>query len=101
MYGATTLSQQPAEEHRIDRLTLLAAVALAAANDKVTRTVATHPSMHEETLDHILIMELTAAPPAFFAAERMGVAIESHWLGSRWMFGRREIADVAFFVSLR
>lgn len=71
------------------------------ANNKVTRAVSAHPSMHEETLDHILIMELTAAPPAFFADERMAVSIESHWLGSRWMHGRWEIADIAFFVLLR
>ncbi|KGW92101.1 hypothetical protein [Burkholderia pseudomallei] len=73
----------------------------SVANDKVTRAVSTHPSMHEETLDHILIMELTAAPPAFFANERMAVSIESHWLGGRWMYGRWEIADIAFFVLLR
>lgn len=73
----------------------------ALANDKVTRAVSTHPSMHEETLDHILIMELTAAPPAFFSDEQMAVAIESHWLGGRWMYGRWEIADIAFFVLLR
>jgi hypothetical protein len=71
------------------------------ANEKVSRAVATHPSMHEETLDHLMVMELTAAPPAFFAAERMGVSIESHWLGSRWMLGRWEIADIAFFILLR
>ncbi len=73
----------------------------SSANDEVSRTVNLHPSMHEETLDHVLIMKLTAVPSAFFAAERMGVAIESHWLGSRWMFGRWEIADIAFFILLR
>ena len=51
----------------------------AAANNKVTRTMTIHPSMHEPTLDHILIMELTASPPAFFAKEQIGVLIESHW----------------------
>lgn len=71
------------------------------ANDKVSQTVVAHPSMHEETLDHLMVMELTAAPPAFFDAERMGVSIESHWLGGRWMFARWEIADIAFFVILR
>jgi hypothetical protein len=73
----------------------------AGANDKVSRTVAMHPSMHEETLDHILVMELSASPPAFFATEQIGLTIESHWLGSRWMWGRWEIADIAFFVILR
>ena len=57
--------------------------------------------MHDETLDHLLIIELTATPPASFAAEQMGVALESHWLGGRWMFGRWEIADIAFFIILR
>jgi hypothetical protein len=71
------------------------------ANDKVSQAVGTHPSMHEETLDHLMVMELTAAPPAFFAAEQMGVSIESHWLGGRRMYGRWEIADIAFFVLLR
>lgn len=73
----------------------------AAANDKVSQTVGIHPSMHEETLDHMLVMELIAAPPAFFATERAAVSIESHWLGGRAMFYRWEIADIAFFVLLR
>lgn len=73
----------------------------AAANDKVSRAMDVHPSMHEESLDHMLIMELTAAPPAFFANERIGVVIESHWLGGRWMWHRWEIADIAFFIILR
>lgn len=71
------------------------------ANHKASVAVSMHPSMHEETLDHILIMELSAAPSAFFAQEKMGVAIESHWLGGRWMYGRWEIADIAFFVLVR
>jgi hypothetical protein len=73
----------------------------AVANTKVTRTLETQPSMYEETLDHMLVMELTASPPVFFAAERIGLSIESHWLGSRWMYGRWEIADIAFFITLR
>ncbi|WP_143149273.1 hypothetical protein [Hyphomicrobium sp. CS1BSMeth3] len=72
-----------------------------AANEKVSGAVSLHPSMHEETLDHILIMDLTASPPAFFATERVGICLESHWLGSRWMLGRWEIADIAFFILLR
>jgi hypothetical protein len=72
-----------------------------AANEKVSSTMSLHPSMHEESLDHILVMELTASPPAFFAAERVGVTLESHWLGGRGMFERWEIADIAFFVLLR
>lgn len=73
----------------------------AMANDKVTKAMSLHPSMHEESLDHILIMELTASPPAFFAADRVGVSLESHWLGGRRMFHRWEIADIALFVLLR
>lgn len=73
----------------------------AAANDKVSRTLDVHPSMHEESLDHILIQELSAAPPVFFANEQVGVAIESHWLGGRWMWHRWEIADIALFIILR
>jgi hypothetical protein len=71
------------------------------ANDKVTRTMSVHPSMHEESLDHILVMELSSTPPAFFAREQVGVSLESHWLGGRHMFDRWEIADIAFFVILR
>jgi hypothetical protein len=73
----------------------------AAANDKVTRTMSAHPSMHEETLDHILVMELSSVPPAFFAREQAALSLESHWLGGRHLFGRWEIADIAFFVILR
>lgn len=72
-----------------------------AANDKVSRVMDVHPSMHEEFLDQTLITELSAAPPAFFAAERIGVSIESHWLGGRWMWHRWEIADIAFFIVIR
>lgn len=72
-----------------------------AANEKVSRAMSAHPSMHEESLDHILVMELTASPPAFFAAEQVGVSLESHWLGGRWMHHRWEIADIAIFVLLR
>ncbi len=73
----------------------------ADANDKVTRTMSVHPSMHEESLDHVLIMELSATPPAFFAAERAAVSLESHWLGGRHMYHRWEIADIAFVVIMR
>jgi hypothetical protein len=72
-----------------------------AANDKVSRTMCAHPSMHEETLDHTLVMELSASPSAYFAQERMAVSIQSHWLGSRAMFNRWEIADIAFFIMFR
>jgi len=71
------------------------------ANDKVSHTLSLHPAIHEESLDHILVAELTASPPAFFAAERIGIAIETHWLGGRRMYGRWEIADIALFITLR
>lgn len=73
----------------------------ARANDRVSRKMGNHPSMHEETLDHALIEELTDAPPAFFAQERAAVVIESHWLGGRRMYGRWEIADIAVIILLR
>lgn len=73
----------------------------SSANDKVTRTMCVQPSMHEETLDHTLIMELAASPPAYFSREEMAVTLQSHWLGGRWMYERWEIADIAFFVLLR
>jgi hypothetical protein len=73
----------------------------AEANSKVTRTMCVHPSMHEESLDHILVMELSSTPPAFFAHEQAAVSLESHWLGGRHLFDRWEIADIAFFVIIR
>jgi hypothetical protein len=73
----------------------------AAANDRVSRKMSDHPSMHEESLDHTLIDELTDAPAAFFATEGAAVRIESHWLGGRWMYGRWEIADIALMILLR
>ena len=72
----------------------------AQANDKASRTLTLHPSMHEEGLDQILIAELNASPPTFFAASRAAIGIETHWLGGRWMYERWEIADIAFFVML-
>jgi len=73
----------------------------ADANDKVSRTLTNQPSFHEPFLDSLLITELTAAPPAFFAAEQIGLEIETHWLGGRWMYERFEIADIALFITLR
>jgi hypothetical protein len=52
-------------------------------------------------LDHILVCELAATPPTFFAQDRVSVLLETHWLGSRWMYDRWEIADIALFVILR
>jgi hypothetical protein len=71
------------------------------ANDKVSQALARQPSLHEEMLDHILVTELAASPPTFFANSRTAIAIETHWLGGRWMHRRWEIADIAIFVSLR
>lgn len=73
----------------------------SAANDKVTKTLAHQPSMYEETLDHILVCELAATPPRFFAKDRVSILLETHWLGARWMYERWEIADIAFFVIVR
>jgi len=73
----------------------------AAANDRSSRALSDHPNMYEETLDHVLVMELSAQPSAYFAEEQISVVVESHWLGSRRMFGRWEIADIAIFVVLR
>ena len=73
----------------------------AAANDKVSLTLTNQPSFHEPFLDSVLVGELSAAPPAFFAAEQIGLEIETHFLGSRWMDGRFEIADIAFSITLR
>lgn len=73
----------------------------ADANDKVSRTLTNQPSFHEPFLDSLLITELTAAAPAFFAAEQIGLEIETHWLGGRWMYERFEIADIALFITLR
>lgn len=71
------------------------------ANQKVSRALSWHPSMHEVTLDHMLIAEVNAVPPAFFASSQAAVAIETHWLGSRGMFDRWEIADIAVVIILR
>lgn len=73
----------------------------ASANNEVSLAVTAHPSMHEEALDHILVMKLTAAPAAFFANEQVAISIRSHWLGMRWMSGRWEIADIGFFILIR
>lgn len=72
----------------------------AQANKRVSATLTAHPGMHEEGLDQLLVAELSASPPAFLSASRSRVLIESHWLGGRRMFGRWEIADIAFFVMI-
>jgi len=71
------------------------------ANDKVSRALTNHPSMHEPMLDAILIAELSAAPAAFFAAEQIALNLETHWFGNRRMYRRWEIADIALIVMLR
>jgi len=71
------------------------------ANRKVSRSLSMHPSMHEESLDHMLLAELSSAPPRFFADVGAAVEIQTHWLGGRRMFGRWEIADIALLVLLR
>lgn len=71
------------------------------ANNKVSTALTLQPSLHEEALDQMLIMELTATPPTFFEEDKAAVAIETHWLGNRWMHERWEIADIALFVILR
>jgi len=71
------------------------------ANEAVSRALADHPSMHEESLDQALIASLTVQPSAFFSQERAAVAIEAHWLGGRRMYGRWEIADIALLILLR
>lgn len=57
--------------------------------------------MHEESLDHQLLAELSAAPPTFFAETGVAVEIQTHWLGGRRMYGRWEIADIALLILLR
>lgn len=71
------------------------------ANSKVSEALSRQPSLHEVMLDHIMITELAATPPTFFANSQAAVAIETHWLGGRWMHHRWEVADIATFVSLR
>jgi hypothetical protein len=73
----------------------------ASANQKVSSALTLQPSMHEETLDHMLIAELSACPPTFFANCNAAVRLETHWLGSRRMYGSWEIADIALFILLR
>ena len=75
--------------------------AFCEANKRVSTNLTLHPSMHEESLDHALIAELTATPPTFFAADQAAVAIETHWLGGRRMYGRWEIADIAVLIIVR
>jgi hypothetical protein len=75
--------------------------AFGAANDHVSRFLSNHPSMHEPALDLDLIVQLTAVPPAFFAAEQASVELETHFLGGRAMYDRWEIADIGLVISLR
>lgn len=71
------------------------------ANNDVSRSLTQHPSLHEPGLDQALIGKLNASAPAFFAASQAAVAIETHWLGGRWMHERWEVADIAVFILLR
>ena len=71
------------------------------ANHEVSRALTQHPSLHEPGLDQAFIGKLNASSPAFFAASQAAVAIETHWLGGRWMYERWEVADIAVFILLR
>ena len=73
----------------------------AQANNHVSRSLTVHPSMHEPGLDQSFVGYLNACPPAFFSTSQAAVAIETHWLGGRGMYGRWEVADIAVFILLR
>lgn len=73
----------------------------ARANNKVATALTMQPSYPEESLDNLLVNELAAVPPAFFAKSRAGVVLESHWLGKRHMYDSWEVADIAFQISVR
>ena len=71
------------------------------ANYEASKALTQHPSLHEPHIDSLLIANLSASPPTYFQKERAAVAIETHWLGSRSMYDRWEIADIALFIIIR
>jgi hypothetical protein len=73
----------------------------SSANDRVSRVVSIQPHTHEESLDHQLITEVDGHADTFFEDDKVSVALETHWLGGRRMYGRWEIADIAFLVLIR
>jgi len=74
--------------------------AFARANEKVATQITLNSSVTEPYLDQTFLMEVSAQPQAFFAQSQAVLAIETHWLGSRAMHGRREIADLAVVIKL-
>lgn len=71
------------------------------ANHWISRLLTQHPAMHEPGLDQSFVGQLNANPPVFFAKSQAAVAIETHWLGGRYLLDRWEVADIAIFILLR
>ena len=74
---------------------------VSSANDEVSRAITTQPNIYEETLDQIFVNSMNGAPSTLFPDSGIALAIDTHWLGRRALWGRWEIADVALVAVFR
>lgn len=58
------------------------------------------PNTHEPALDDLLINELNASIPTYLEDDQIEVVIQAHFLGSRAMYQRKEVADIALFATV-
>lgn len=75
--------------------------AFGSANDAASRLISTQPFTHEETLDQVLIAQLTG----YAAPHQLGsgalVTIHTHFIGGRRHFLNWEVADIGIFMEYR
>ena len=71
------------------------------ANDEISRAITTQPNIYEETLDNLFVNRMNRVPSTLFPDSGIALAIDTHWLGNRRLWGRWEIADLAIVAVFR
>ena len=71
------------------------------ANDEVSRAMTMQPNTYEETLDQLFVSSMNGVPSTLFPDSGIALAIDTHWLGGRALWGRWEIADIALVAVFR
>lgn len=69
-------------------------------NDAVSNLLMRQPAMHEEGLDFHLVSKLDEFGSQVLASGT-ALVVETHWLGGRRHWGRWEISDIAFVITVR
>lgn len=73
------------------------------ANTKITKTVSQQPNLHEPHLDQLLVSGLTefGGPYVVQDKDKWVVTVQAEMFGGHRLYGLWEVADIAFFISIR